>query len=295
MNTATADYGKLMLRRNRPSRSNIEAPMNVAPVLFVSHGAPTFALDPGVLGPRLRTLGAQLTGVKAILVVSAHWQTRGVRVMTSAAPATMHDFGGFDPALYELQYPVAGHPKLAQEAGQLLADAGFEVAFDAQRGLDHGAWVPLRHLLPDANVPVFQVSMPSGLDPAGALRLGRALAPLRARGVLIVGSGSLTHNLYELEDPGADAAGYAREFAGWVRKAVIADEVDALVNYRREAPHAARAHPTDEHYLPLLVAAGALAHDEIAEVLDGGVTYGVLSMESYAWGVGSPGARAAVH
>ena len=268
--------------------------MKMPPVLFISHGAPTFALEPGALGARLRTLGEQLTGVKAVLVVSPHWQTRGVRVTTSAAPATMHDFGGFDPALYGLQYPVAGQPQLAEQAGKLLADAGFEVAFDAQRGLDHGAWIPLRHLLPDANVPVFQVSMPLDLDPAGALQLGRALAPLRARGVLVIGSGSLTHNLHELQDPGAGAADYAREFAGWVRRTVIANEVDALVNYRRQAPHAGRAHPTEEHYLPLLVAAGARADDEVVEVLDGGVTYGVLSMESYAWGLTNPGDRTAV-
>jgi len=258
--------------------------MNIAPVFFISHGAPTFALEPGVLGLHLRALGKQLSGVTAVLVVSPHWQTSGIHVMTTAAPATLHDFGGFPPVLYELQYSAPGHPAYAAEAAKLLADAEFEVAFDAQRGLDHGAWVPLLHLLPAANVPVFQVSMPHTLDTAGALRLGRALAPLRERGVLIIGSGSLTHNLYEIRQPGAGEAVYVREFAGWVRKAVIANAVDRLVAYRRNAPHAERVHPTEEHYLPLLVALGARIEGEAAQVIDGDITYGVLAMESYVWG-----------
>ena len=259
--------------------------MHQAPVYFISHGAPTFALEPGMLGPRLRALGAEQAGLAAALVVSPHWQTRGVRVMTSPRPATLYDFGGFDPALHELRYPAPGHPALAAEAGQLLAAAGFEVAADAERGFDHGAWVPLLHLLPGATVPVFQVSMPQTLSPAGALAMGRALAPLRARGVTIVGSGSLTHNLYELRAPGAAAAAYAREFADWVRAAVVAGDTAGLVAYRDRAPHAARAHPTEEHFLPLLVAAGAHAGTETARVIEGGMTYGVLAMDSYAWGL----------
>ena len=153
----------------------------LAPVLFISHGAPTFALEPGLLGPQLTALGAQLADIRAVLVVSPHWQTRGVKVMATAQPETVHDFGGFASALYDLHYPAAGHPALAAEVAQLLAEAGWPVAVDGQRGLDHGAWVPLRHLLPDAQLPVFQVSLPHDLDTAGALRLGQALAPLRAR------------------------------------------------------------------------------------------------------------------
>lgn len=217
--------------------------------------------------------------------MSPHWQTRDVSVMAAAAPATLHDFGGFPPVLYELQYPAPGHPQYAAEAAHLLTAAGFVVNSDPQRGFDHGAWVPLRHLLPDANLPVFQVSLPHRLDAAGALRLGQALAPLRARGVLIIGSGSLTHNLHDLGQPGADETPYAREFAAWVRQAVLANQADLLVAYRRHAPHAERAHPTEEHYLPLLVALGARAEGEAAQVIEGGITYGVLSMESYAWGL----------
>lgn len=256
----------------------------LAPVLFVSHGAPTFALEPGALGPRLRALGQQLDGVRAVLVVSPHWQTRGVQVMTGTQPETVHDFGGFPSVLYTLRYPAAGHPQLATEAARLLALAGWRVGFDARRGLDHGAWVPLLHLLPNADLPVFQVSMPVDLDATGALQLGRALAGLRAQGVMILASGSMTHNLQELDQPGAAATDYVVEFTHWVRQVVTAHDAERLVNYRKLAPHAQRAHPTEEHFLPLLVAVGASSGGEAVQVVDGGITYGVVSMESYAWG-----------
>ncbi len=261
--------------------------MNTAPVFFISHGAPTFALEPGVLGWRLGALGKQLSGVKAVLVVSPHWQTRDVRVMSTASPETVHDFGGFPSALYQLQYPAPGQPQVAVEAAQLLTDAGYAVGLDAQRGLDHGAWVPLRHLLPQANVPVFQVSMPHTLGATSAIKLGRALAPLRARGVMIVASGSMTHNLDEFRQAGSAKTDYAIEFTHWVRQAVTGNDIDRIVNYRQLAPHAQRAHPTEEHFLPLLVAFGARSDTEAAQVIDGGITNGTLSMESYAWGVAS--------
>ena len=258
--------------------------MTLASSLFISHGSPMFALLPGELGPRLRTLGARLDGIRAVLVVSPHWQTRGVRVMTTAKTSTIHDFGGFPAALYQLQYTPDGAPELAQEAARLLAVAGFEVALDDARGLDHGAWVPLRHLLPDAGVPVFQVSMPHDLDAAGALRLGEALAPLRAQGVLVIGSGSLTHNLYEFRQEIRDPE-YAARFAAWVHDAVMSGDIDALVEYRHRAPHAVRAHPTEEHYLPLLVALGAAHADDAPRWIRGGMTDGILSMDSFAWGL----------
>lgn len=258
---------------------------NLAPVLFVSHGAPTFAIEPGTLGPLLTALGETLTGITAVLVVSPHWQTRGVQVMANAAPETVHDFGGFPQALYSLRYPTPGAPALAAQVQQMLADAGWPATLDARRGLDHGAWVPLRHLLPAAQIPVFQVSIPHDLDTAGALRLGQALAPLRAQGVLVLASGSMTHNLYEFRHAHTAAADYAVEFTHWIRQAVTGNAVDQLVDYRRRAPHAERAHPTEEHYLPLLVAMGARHAGEVTTVVDGGITHGVLSMESYAWGL----------
>ena len=259
--------------------------MTPAPVFFISHGAPTFALEPGLLGPQLQKLGARLTDVKAVVVVSPHWQTGDVRVTTTARPETVHDFGGFPAGLYTLQYPAPGQPELANAAAELLTAAGFATGLDAQRGLDHGAWVPLYHLLPKADVPVFQVSMPVSLTTAQAVDMGRALALLRAQGVVIVASGSMTHNLYEIQQSDAKPEAYAREFAVWVRTAVQARAVQPLINYRTEAPHAARAHPTQEHFLPLLVAIGTLQDGDTLQLLDGGITHGVLSMESYVWGM----------
>jgi 4,5-DOPA dioxygenase extradiol len=256
-----------------------------APVLFISHGAPTFATEPATLGPLLRTLGQQLHDVRAVLVVSPHWQTRGVEVMTTSTPVTVHDFGGFPAALYQLHYPAHGQPQLAEDVVHLLTEAGWPVTHDTQRGLDHGAWVPLMHLLPQADVPVFQVSMPYTLNPASALQLGRALSAIRAQGVLVLASGSMTHNLYEFRQFGAAAEDYAIEFTQWVRDKVRSHDTDHLIDYRRLAPHAQRAHPTEEHFLPLLVALGAVSADEPVQVLDGGVDHRVLSMESYAWGV----------
>lgn len=256
-----------------------------APVFFISHGAPTFALEPGLLGPLLGDLGRRLPDVNAVLVVSPHWQTRDVHVMTTPKPETIHDFGGFPAALYDLQYPALGHPQYATEAGRLLTEAGWTVGLDGRRGLDHGAWVPLMHLLPDAGVPVFQVSMPHDLDSASAVQLGRAIAPLRDRGVMIVASGSMTHNLHEYRQSGAKEEGYAIEFTCWVRQAVVQHAIQRMVDYRHLAPHAQRAHPTDEHFLPLLVALGARSDFETPLVIAGGITNGILSMESYAWGV----------
>jgi 4,5-DOPA dioxygenase extradiol len=243
-----------------------------------------FAREPGVLGPNLHRLGGMLPAVRAILVVSPHWQTRGVRVAASSAPETIHDFGGFPAPLYRLQYTPPGAPTLAVEAVRRLVDAGFEASLDARRGLDHGAWVPLRYLRPAADVPVLQVSLPHDLDTAGALRLGQALAPLREHGVLVIGSGSLTHNLYEFRQHVRDPE-YAQAFSDWVAAAVHHRDISGLLDYRRHAPHAARAHPSEEHYLPLLVALGASNDDERGTLIEGGMTNGVLSMDSFGFGL----------
>lgn len=259
--------------------------MYKAPVLFISHGAPTFALEPGELGPRLTRLGAQLSTLSAVLVVSAHWQTRGIQITSGGAPETVHDFRGFPTALYAIRYPAPGSPDLALEAAELLADAGYAVQLDARRGLDHGVWVPLRFLFPRADVPVFQVSMPYDLDAAGALRLGHALAPLRERGVMIVGSGSLTHNLSEFRPGSAAPASYVQAFSDWIQQRVLQRDLTALEHYRQQAPDAQRAHPSEEHFLPLLIALGATAPDDPVEVLEGGIIAGVLSMDSFRWGL----------
>lgn len=258
--------------------------MHRHPTLFVSHGAPTFALEPGLAGQRLRELGRMLERPAAVLVVSPHWTTPTARVGVGQRPATIHDFGGFDPALNELRYPAPGHPALAQRAIEVLRGAGWPAHADERRGLDHGAWVPLLHLRPQADVPVFQVSLPQRLDAESAWAFGAALAPLAAEGVLIVGSGSLTHNLYEFRpEPGAGER-YAADFARWMREAVASGDCERLQFALERAPHARRAHPTAEHFWPLLVAAGAAASRRPATVIDGGIAHGVLAMDAFVFG-----------
>jgi len=258
--------------------------MTAFPSLFVSHGAPTFAIEPGLAGAQLRALGQALGQPKGIVVVSPHWMTFGIAVTASERPPTIHDFGGFPAALYQLQYPAPGAPALAQRAAQLLQALGQPVALHPTRGLDHGAWVPLLHMYPDADVPVVQVSLPHDADEATAFALGRALAPLAQEGVLVIGSGSLTHNLYEFRTGEVKAADYAVEFSHWIRNAVRGGDNDALVHALQRAPHAQRAHPTTDHYLPLLVAAGAAGGGPETTVLDGGIRHGMLAMESYVFG-----------
>jgi 4,5-DOPA dioxygenase extradiol len=258
--------------------------MSRQPVLFISHGAPTYALAPGKAGAQLTELGRTLQKPQAVLVVSPHWMTREAQVGAVARPDTIHDFGGFAPALYELEYPAKGHPTLAAKVRDLLERNGWPATLDERRGLDHGAWVPLRFLYPDADVPVLQLSMPTRLDAHSAFAFGRTLAALAQEGVLIVASGSLTHNLYEFRSANGVEPDYAKEFVGWVRDAVVMHDHERLQKALELAPHAHRAHPTAEHFLPLLIAAGASDSARPVEVLDGGFTHGVLSMESYVFG-----------
>ncbi|WP_374666810.1 dioxygenase [Ramlibacter sp.] len=253
------------------------------PSLFVSHGAPTFALDPGRAGPALTALGQALPRPEAVLVVSPHWMTPGLRVGLAAQPQTVHDFGGFDPALYRIEYPAPGHPALARKTLETLAAFGPALP-DDHRGLDHGAWVPLLHLYPQADVPVYQVSLPVRLDGERAWAFGQALAPLADEGVLILGSGSLTHNLGDFRGGhGADLA-YVNVFADWVREAVVAGDGARLRRTLDDAPHAARAHPTPEHFWPLLVAAGAAQPGQPWRVIDGGIAHGMLAMDAIVFG-----------
>ncbi|WP_304639700.1 DODA-type extradiol aromatic ring-opening family dioxygenase [Pseudomonas sp.] len=252
------------------------------PLLFVSHGAPMFAIEPGLAGKTLTELGRELPQPEAIVVISPHWLTRGeVRVTASASPETIHDFGGFPDALYQLSYPAPGAPALAGQVVSLLTSAGWKAQLDPNRGLDHGAWVPLLYLAPGATIPVVQVSMPMPMDTSSALKLGEALKPLREMNVLIVASGSLTHNLYEFRGAMTQGADYVKEFAAWTARTLQAGHTEQVVNYRHSAPASERAHPTDEHFLPLLVALGAAGESYRTRVLEGGITYGVLAMDSY--------------
>lgn len=252
-----------------------------------------FALEPGIAGSLLTQLGQELPRPKAIAVISPHWMTRGAAVCVAEAPETIYDFGGFDARLHQMKYPsklgIAGI-ECAQSAIELLANAGYAPLSTERWGLDHGAWVPLRYLYPQADVPVFQISLPAGLSLSEALAYGQALSGLRSQGVLIIGSGSLTHNLGEFSggrDIDAPISPYVPEFVSWVREAVAAGDAQKLVRTFELAPHATRAHPTDEHYLPLLIAIGASMQDgqaAPARLLDGGVAYGILSMDSFVFG-----------
>lgn len=256
----------------------------VFPALFISHGAPTFALEPGRLGPLLGQLGRSLPRPRAVVVLSAHWITRGVEVQSGRALETIHDFGGFPRALYEMHYDAPGAPGVAAEVLAQLARHTIPARANDLRGRDHGAWVPLVHLYPEADVPVIQVSMPHIPTPQAQLELGQALAPLREQGILLIGSGSLTHNLYEMR--GGPARPYVEAFSAWMWARIAEGDLGSLLDYRRLAPEAERAHPTDEHLLPLYFAIGAAgASWQHAERIAGGVDLGVISMDSYAFGV----------
>ena len=258
--------------------------MSWLPTVFISHGAPTFALEPGRAGRQLAALGRELPRPQAVLVVSAHWITSTPRVSFATSPETIHDFGGFDPALHEMVYPAAGHPRLARRAVEVLHTAGWQAQGDEHRGLDHGAWVPLMHMYPAADVPVFQISLPATLEADSAWAFGQALQPLSSEGVLVIGSGSLTHNLYEFRQHLAHVEPYVAEFSAWVREAAQSGDANRLRRTLSEAPHAQRAHPTPEHFLPLLVSAGAAADLRPSRILDGGIMHGILSMDSFVFG-----------
>lgn len=258
--------------------------MSRLPALFISHGSPMTALEPGLVGPRLAELAASMPKPKAIVVASAHFLGRKPIVGGDPQPQTMHDFGGFPQALHELQYPAPGDAALSARVYGLLAQAGLEPYMDPRRGLDHGVWVPLRFLYPQADIPVVPLSIQPELGPAHQFALGRALAPLREEGVLLVGSGSITHNLRDWR--GGYSAGqeapYVRPFIEWFERTLAADDVAALLDYRRQAPFAERAHPSEEHLLPLHFAMGAAGGDALgAQRIDAGVDMGFLAMDIY--------------
>jgi 4,5-DOPA dioxygenase extradiol len=240
------------------------------------------ALDGESWGSVVTALGRRLPTCRAILVCSAHWETTGFfRLSSAETPGILHDFGGFPEALYALDYPVPGSPALAAEAAGLLREAGLEAELDPHRPLDHGAWVPLRYLAPQAGIPVVQVSLPRPRTPAMLLAAGRALAPLRRKGVLILGSGGIVHNLRALDwDGAAEARPWASSFDRWIRERLAAGDETALLDWR-QAPGAAESVPTSEHLDPLFVALGAA--EGAPETLFEGWQLGSLSLASYVF------------
>lgn len=256
------------------------------PALFISHGSPMIALEPSPARDFLLQLGQTLGRPKAILVMSAHFETREPCLTADAKPAMIYDFGGFPRELYELRYDAPGEPDLAARAAGMLIDAGLKAYRVENRGFDHGTWVPLKLMYPDADIPVVQLSVEPMKDGAHHYQLGRILAPLRDEGVLIIGSGSLTHNLYawsrgpKIKD--APVEDWVKAFADWVDARAEAGDAQALANWTT-APYAKENHPTPEHYLPLPFAAGAGGEGAKGKRIHSSVEYGVLAMDVYAF------------
>jgi 4,5-DOPA dioxygenase extradiol len=251
------------------------------PVVFVSHGPPDALLKAPDTVACWRAIARDLPTPTAILAVSAHWQTRQPTASLAGAPDTLHDFSGFAPELHRMQYHAPGAPMLAERAVALLSAAGLAADLHPDRGLDHGAWVPLTAMYPDAHVPVTQLSLTRNASAADHYNIGQALAPLRDEGVLIVASGSITHNFAWL-DPHADSPlPQAQAFADWLADRLAANDTAALLDYRAR-PGGADAHPSDEHLLPLFVALGA-AHGDTVQRYQPPFTYGALAMDAYVW------------
>lgn len=256
------------------------------PSVFVSHGAPTLPLEKIPARAFLAGLGRELGRPRAVLCVSAHWESDQPVLSLAEAPETIHDFYGFPQALYELDYPAPGAPELARRTAKLLATAGVEAALVEDRGLDHGAWVPLMLMYPEAEVPVTQLAVQTEHGPAAHLALGRALAPLRQEGVLILGSGGAVHNLGEWRAGDSAVPDWAQAFDDWLVDHIETGDLAALTDYRSQATEGPRAHPTEEHFLPLFVALGAGATTDGAggRVLHRSFAPGGLSMAAFAFG-----------
>lgn len=256
------------------------------PSLFVSHGSPMLALEGGAYGQSLRRFAEGLPGrPAAILAVSAHWQAGlPLRITTAARPGILHDFGGFPAELYALDYPAPGDPALAERLSARLGAAGFQWAADPKRGFDHGVWSVLRHAFPDADIPVVQVTLPT-LEPARLADLGRALAPLREEGVLLLGTGGLVHNLRRVRwEPADDSIEpWALEAEAWFMERIRGRRSGELFRHRELLPLSAEAAPTTEHLDPLFVALGASDEQDSLTPVFEGFQMGNLSLRSFAW------------
>ena len=238
-------------------------PSSRMPVLYLSHGAPPLS-DDETWTHELQGWSSHLPRPKQILVVSAHWESAPLTLGATESVPLVYDFWGFPQHYYDVTYAAPGAPELARSVASLVGGPGREVMQDPNRGLDHGAYVPLVEMYPGADIPVLQVSMPT-LDPRELFELGRKLAPLRDEGVLIIGSGFTTHNLREstLGDPTAPVPTWSSEFDAWAKEVVEAGDIDAVLDFEKDAPAARRAHPRTEHFAPLFVSLGAVAGSDV--------------------------------
>ncbi len=268
--------------------------MDTLSPIFISHGSPMTALEPREAGAFMQRLGPAIDAAfgrpKAVLAVSAHTLARTPVLLAAAQHEAVYDFGGFDDKLYTLRYDAPGAPALAAQVEALLRANGIEIHRAEQGGLDHGIWTPLRYMWPDADVPVLPLAFVPSWSPRRLFDVGAALAPLAAAGVLIMGSGSITHNLRRVFAGGLRASPDGPEiaesaaFRRWMLERSQARDWEALFDYRRAAPHALDMHPTDEHLLPWYVAAGAGGREHAALRLHDSLTYGSLGMDAYAFG-----------
>jgi 4,5-DOPA dioxygenase extradiol len=240
------------------------------PALYLSHGAPPL-LDDSLWIAELKAWRERLPVPEAILIISAHWESRPISLSSSGKAPLVYDFWGFEDRFYELQYPASGSATLAGAVDRLLHQAKLSVDHDEGRGLDHGAWVPLMVMYPEATIPVMQLSLPT-LDPRELFQLGTMLAPLRDEGVMIIGSGFFTHNLRALHwelGSSTEPPSWSREFDEWGAEALAAGEVDTLLDFARLAPAPTLAHPRTEHFAPLFVTLGAGGTDQIMSEIEG--------------------------
>jgi 4,5-DOPA dioxygenase extradiol len=268
--------------------------MNTLPALFVSHGSPMIALEPGMAGAFMARLGPAIDAAfgrpKAIVAVSAHTAARRPVVLSGARHEAIHDFGNFDPRLFTLRYDAPGAPQLAERVAGLAGAKGIDVLVHPEGGLDHGIWTALRYVYPGADVPVVPLAWVPSDDPARQFALGEALAPLADEGILVIGTGSITHNLRRVFAGGLRGPADLPEipesaaFRAWMHDRAAERDWPRLFDYRRQAPHAADMHPTDEHLLPWYVAAGVGGADAVPQRIHASVSYGCLGMDAYAFG-----------
>ncbi|MBS3647016.1 dioxygenase [Pseudaminobacter sp. 19-2017] len=262
--------------------------MTVMPTLFISHGGPNIVLADTPARHYLEQIPSLLPRPRAIVINSAHFETDGVAVVTDPAPGMIYDFGGFAPELYQMTYPAPGDPALAKQVLGLLDQAGLAPHRISQRGYDHGTWTPLKLAYPDADIPVVQISIDPTRDAAWHLSIGRALAPLREEGVLVIGSGHITHNLRAYfsvlrqgANPDPALAGKVKAFTDWFADKLAAGDTEALLDWKRRAPYPAENHPTDEHLMPIFFAYGAAGEKGRGTRTHDSVDDGFFANDSY--------------
>lgn len=258
----------------------MSAALNPVPPVFFAHGSPTLAVEDTPASRFLKGFSRYQDCPNAVLILSAHWQTERLKLSAPGPLRTYHDFRGFPPELYEISYPASASEDQVDETAKLLEASGYDVELDSEWGLDHGAWVPLSLAFPRANIPVAALSLPIGSTPQSLYELGRAIAPLKEKGVLIAGSGSTTHNLGEMGPQGADTPGWVRTFDNWLEKGLTSGQISYFQNLEA-APDYGRNHPTNEHILPVFFPLGAAGTQAHAELLHRSYEYGSLSMSYF--------------